>query len=284
MPWASRTTLQRMLTRTLLHMGLLACSAVLLAPLVWMVSTSLKATGAEFEYPPVWIPSPVVWRNYIEVFKDLPFHLFFRNTITVVIGALSGTVLTGSLVAYAFARLRYPGRDFWFMVLLSTMMLPSAVTLIPQYFIFRSLGWIDTLLPLFVPSWFGGGAFNVFLFRQFFSTIPYDLDEAARMDGASNFRIYAQILLPLSGPALTTVAIFSFVGHWNAFMEPLIYLNSTKNLTVAVGLQLFRNQYFGYWNLMMAGGVLTTLPCIALFFAAQRYFMRGIVMTGISGR
>ncbi|MHB0878095.1 MAG: carbohydrate ABC transporter permease [Anaerolineae bacterium] len=283
-PRAARGKLRSLAMRSMLHLPLLACSVVLLLPLVWMVSTSLKATGSEFEYPPSWLPDPVVWRNYAEVFEGLPFHLFFRNTIIVVLGSLTGTTITASLVAYAFARLRYPGRDLWFMVLLSTMMLPSAVTLIPQYFIFRSLGWIDTLLPLFVPSWFGGGAFNVFLFRQFFSTIPYDLDEAAKVDGASTFRTYAQILLPLSGPAVTTVAVFSFIGHWNAFMEPLIYLNSTKNLTVAVGLQLFRTQYFGYWNLMMAAGVLTTLPCIALFFAAQRYFIRGIVMTGISGR
>jgi multiple sugar transport system permease protein len=225
-----------------------------------------------------------VWKNYLEVFEGLPFDLFLLNTMIIVVTAGIGTVLTSSLVGFSFCRLRFPGREFWFMVVLATMMLPGAVTLVPHYVIFKTLGWIDTLLPLTVPAWFGGGAFNIFLFRQFFATIPREMDEAARMDGASTLRIYAQILIPLSKPVLTTVAIFSVVNHWNDFMGPLIYLNSIKKMTLAVGLQLFRNQYGGYWNLMMGAAVLMTLPMLLLFFMGQRYFVKGIVMTGITGR
>ncbi|MBI2939370.1 MAG: carbohydrate ABC transporter permease [Chloroflexi bacterium] len=214
----------------------------------------------------------------------LPFHLFFRNTMLVELGAVTGTLVTASLVAFAFARLRYPGRDFWFTVLISTMMLPGIVTLVPHYVIFKTLGWVDTLLPLTVPAWFGGGAFNVFLIRQFFMTIPLEFDEAARVDGASSFWIYARILVPLSRPVLITVGILSFVHHWNAFLEPLIYLNSTVNLTMAVGLRLFRNQFTGEWNLMMAAATTMVVPIIVLFIFAQRYFTRGIVLTGLAGR
>lgn len=259
-------------------------SIMFLAPMAWLISTSLKATGQEFAYPPEWIPNPAVWRNYIEIFDTLPFDLFFLNTMAIVIAAGIGTVLTSSVVGFSFCRLHYPGRDFWFLVVLATMMLPDAVTLVPHYVIFRTLGWIDTLLPLIVPAWFGGGAFNIFLFRQFFATIPHEMDEAARIDGASTLRIYWQILMPLSKPVLATIAVFSIVGNWNNFMGPLIYLNSTKKMTLAVGLRLFRNQYTGYWNLMMAAGVLMTIPMLLLFMVAQRYFVKGIVMTGIAGR
>ena len=259
-------------------------SLVFLIPMVWLLSTSLKESGQEFAFPPQWIPDPIVWRNYLEVFEGLPFHLFLANTMIIVIASGIGTVLTSSLVGFSFSRVEFPGRNFWFLVLLSTMMLPGAVTLVPHYVIFKTLGWIDTLLPLVVPSWFGGGAFNIFLFRQFFATIPREMDEAARLDGASTLRIYAQILLPLSKPVLTTVALFSVVNHWNDFMGPLIYLNSITKMTLAVGLQLFRNQYGGYWNLMMAAAVLMTLPMMLLFFVGQRYFVKGIVMTGITGR
>lgn len=276
------------LRQALGHLGwqivLLAGSATMLAPLAWMVSTSLKETGSEFEFPPRWIPDPIVWRNYPEALTALPFHLFFRNTMLVELGAVTGTLVTASLVAFAFARLRYPGRDFWFMVLVSTMMLPGIVTLVPHYVIFKTLGWVDTLLPLTVPAWFGGSPFYIFLIRQFFLTIPLELDEAARVDGASSFWIYARITLPLSGPVLTSVAIFSFVHHWNAFLEPLIYLNSTTNLTMAVGLRLFRNQFTGEWNLMMAAATAMVVPILVMFVFLQRYFTRGIVLTGLSGR
>src|SRR5579884_3126385 len=214
------------------HVVALAVCLTTLAPLAWMISTSLTQTGNEFQFPPQWIPDPIVLTNYPDALTALPFNLFFRNTLVVVGVSLLGTLLTASLVAFAFARLNYPGRDFWFMVLLSTMMLPSAVTLIPHYVIFKTLGWVDSLLPLMVPAWFGGSPFYIFLIRQFFLTIPVDLDEAARIDGASTLRIFAQIFLPLSRPAMTAVAIFSIVYHWNDFLEPLIYLNSTNNMTI----------------------------------------------------
>jgi multiple sugar transport system permease protein len=266
------------------QVAMLACCVTMLAPLAWMVSTSLKETGSEFEFPPRWIPDPIVLGNYPEALTALPFHLFFRNTLLVALGALAGTLFTASLVAFSFARLRFPGRDLWFYVVIATMMLPGFVTLIPHYVIFKTLGWADTLLPLIVPAWFGGAPFYIFLIRQFFMTIPLDLDEAARVDGASSFWIYARVLLPLSGPVLTSVAIFSFVQSWNAFIEPLIYLNSVKNLTMAVGLQLFRNQFTGNWNLMMAAATAMVVPILVLFVALQRYFTRGIVLTGLAGR
>jgi ABC-type glycerol-3-phosphate transport system permease component len=279
-----RTLVRRAIWQLGWQTVLLACCGVLLAPLAWLLSTSLKETGREFEYPPRWIPNPVVWSNYREALTGLPFHLFLRNTVVIEAATLAGTLLTASLVAFAFARLRYPGRDFWFIVLISTMMLPGVVTLVPHYVIFKTLGWIDTLLPLTVPAWFGGSPFYIFLIRQFFLTIPLELDEAARVDGASSLRIYAWILMPLSGPVLAAVAIFSFVSNWNAFLEPLIYLNSTNNFTLALGLRLFQTQYTGEWNLMMAAATTMIVPIIALFLVAQRYFTRGIVLTGLAGR
>jgi len=276
--------LRRVLWQAAWQVVLLAGGALFLAPLGWLLSTSLKESGREFEFPPTWIPDPIAWGNYPEALTALPFHLFLRNTLIVELVTLSGTLFTASLVAFAFARLRYPGRDFWFLVLVSTMMLPSIVTLVPHYVIFKTLGWIDTLLPLSVPAWFGGSPFYIFLMRQFFLTVPVELDEAARVDGASSFWIYARVLLPLSGPVLASVAIFSFVYHWNSFLEPLIYLNSTNNLTLAVGLRLFKNQFTGDWNLMMAAATTMVVPILALFVLAQRQFTRGIALTGLSGR
>ncbi|MHB0877151.1 MAG: carbohydrate ABC transporter permease [Anaerolineae bacterium] len=253
-------------------------------PLAWVVSTSLKQTGLEFEYPPRWIPDPIVLGNYLEVFRAVPYARFIVNSLIVVVAAGLGAVLTSSLVAYGFSRFRFPGRDFWFLVVLATMMLPDAVTLIPQYVIFTRLDWIDTLLPLTVLPWFGGGAFNIFLFRQFLSAIPIELDEAARMDGASVLRIYAQLLMPLSRPVIATVAILGFIYNWNDFMRPLIFLNTAQHLTMAVGINLFRFQYGGYWNLLMAASFLMTIPMMLVFFLGQRYFVEGALITGLAGR
>ena len=259
-------------------------SLLFFVPLAWLASTSLTQSGLEFDYPPKWIPEPIVWHNYVAVFESVPFLQFFVNSTIVVIAAGLGVVVSASLVAYGFARFRFPGRDFWFLIVLATMMLPDTVTLVPHYVIFKTLGWIDTLLPLTVPAWFGGGAFNIFIFRQFFATIPREFDEAARMDGASTLRIYAQILLPLSKPVVATAALLSFVYNWNDFVHPLIYLNTDTNLTLAVGLNLFRSHFGGYWNLLMAGSMLMTLPMLIIFLLAQKYFVEGIVMTGIAGR
>jgi len=266
------------------HVVLIAFGLLMVTPLLWLISTSLKEPGDIFRLPPEWIPQPMRWLNYPEAMTALPFIRFFWNTVTITFWATAGTLLTASMAAFGFARLRFPGRSFLFGVMLSTLMLPSIVTLIPTFILFRWLGWIDTYLPLTVPFWLGGGAFSIFLLRQFFLTIPLDLDEAARMDGASNYRIYAQIILPLAKPALATVAIFSVINHWNEFILPLIYLNTLEKWTMAIGLQGFSDLYSTQWHLMMAASMVMLLPLIILFFSAQRYYLEGIHMSGIAGR
>jgi multiple sugar transport system permease protein len=202
----------------------------------------------------------------------------------IAVLALAGTLLSSSLVAFGFARLRFPGRRVLFILLLSTMMLPDVVTLVPQFVLFRSIGWVDTFLPLIVPSFLGGGAFNIFLVRQFYLTIPRDFDEAARLDGASNLRIWWHIILPLSRPVLVAVGIFSFVYHWNDFLLPLIYLQSEGNKTLALGLRAFISPTDASWNISMAASMFLVIPVLIVFFVAQRQFIRGVVMTGIQGR
>lgn len=266
------------------HIVLIVFGIAMLAPLAWLISTSLKEPSAIFRIPPEWIPQPIRWQNYPEALTALPFIRFFFNTLTITFWATVGTLITASMSAFAFARLRFPGRSFLFGVVISTLMLPSIVTLIPTFILFRWLGWIDTYLPLTVPFWLGGGAFNIFLLRQFFLTIPLDLDEAARMDGASNYRIYAQIILPLAKPALATVTIFSIIAHWNEFVLPLIYLHSMEKWTMAIGLQGFSDLYSTQWHLMMAASAVMLLPLVILFFSAQRYYLEGIHMSGIAGR
>ena len=253
-------------------------------PLVWLISTSLKTGAQTFIMPPKWIPEPIVWENYPEAFRAVPFHRYFWNTLQIVVFATLGTLVTASMAAFAFARLRFPLREPLFLLVLSTIMLPGIVTLIPTFIVFRYLKWINTLLPLTVPFWLGGGAFNVFLFRQFFMTIPYELDEAARIDGASNYRIYLSIILPLSQPVLATVAVFSFIHHWNDFFLPLVYLQNPDKWTMAIGLLGFKDLYSTSWNLMMAASTAMIIPLLVLFFFAQRYFISGIQMSGIAGR
>ena len=266
------------------HVVLIAGSIMMALPLAWLISTSLKQAGTEFVFPPEWIPSPPIWSNYPTALTKLPFLLYFEHTAIITAAATTGTILTAAMAAFGFARIRFWGRDLLFILLLSTLMLPDVVTLVPKYVLFSKLHWINTYLPLTVPYWFGGGAFNIFLIRQFFMTLPYDLDEAARMDGASNFQVFWRLLLPLSGPALATVAIFSLIFHWNDFLGPLIYLNDPKKWTLALGLQGFRDTYSTQWSLMMAASTTMILPIILLFFFAQRYFIRGIQLTGLAGR
>ncbi len=274
----------RIARQAAIYLVLTAISAALLFPLIYMFSTSLQVPGKELSVPPKWFPAPIMWENYPDTFVARPFHLYLRNTLIVVIGAMSGTLVTASMAGYVFARLRFPGRGGLFGITLMTMMLPGIVTMIPTFIIFRSLGWINTLYPLFVPAWFGGGAFNIFLFRQFFMTLPYELDEAARIDGAGFFRIYLQVLAPISKPVFATVGIFSFMGHWNEFMGPLIYLNSRNLFTLALGLQTFRSEYEVRWANIMVASSLMTVPCLLIFFFFQRYFLRGVVMSGMAGR
>src|SRR5262245_17147906 len=288
---AGAATIRRRSTRLMaaaaglaLNLLLIALSVAALLPIAWMVSTSLKPTGTEYEWPIRWIPDRIVLENYVRAHTVMNFALYYRNTITIAALSTLGATLTSTLAAYAFARLRFVGRNFWFVALLSTLMLADIVTLIPTYVIFRTLKWIDTLYPLIVPSWLGGGAFFIFLARQFFMTIPFELDEAARIDGAGSFRIYWQIVMPLSGPVLAVVSTFTFVDKWTQFLTPLIYLNSDDLRTVALGIALNKGLYNVHMNYLMAGSVTMTIPIIVLFFVAQRYFMKGIVLTGLAGR
>ncbi len=275
-------TFQRRLIHTLTHIVLIIGAVFLMLPLVWTFSTSLKELGEVFLFPPKWIPKPAHWENYIRVFQVVPFATYVRNTAIITFFDVVGKVLSCSLVAYSFARLRWKGRDVVFVIMLATMMLPQQVTMIPQFVLFRKLGWIDTYIPLILPNWLGG-PFLTFLLRQFFMTLPLDLDDAARIDGASIFGIYWRILLPNSLPALAAVAIFMFNGGWNAFLLPLIYLHSREKFTISLGLNSFQDQYYTEWNLLMAASLIAMLPPLLIFFFAQKYFIQGVVFTGVKG-
>lgn len=289
LPSVRSARLQRTLGRTFLYVLALLSAVVFMVPFVWTVLSSLKASNELFLYPPTWFPATPQPQNYAEVFNLVPFGLWTYNTVMVALVSTFGSVLSAAIVAYAFARFRFPGRDFLFMVTLSTMMLPVEVTLIPLYLLFSKIRWLDSFKPLIVPSFFGGGAFLIFLLRQFIMTIPKDLDEAARIDGAGYLRIFWQIIMPLSVPALATAAILTFMGNWNDFLQPFIFLNDKNKYTLAIGIKYFQevagqaDSMEHRQNLLMAASVMMTTPIILLFFVAQRYFVRGIVMSGIKG-
>lgn len=272
------------LVRLLQYTLMVALSIIFLIPLFWMASTSLKQQGQVFAHPPVWIPNPIMWSNYPEALERAPLLVWLSNTATITVVSIVGHVLTSSMVAFGFARLRFPGRNALFILLLSTLMLPQVVTLIPRFILFRSLGWLDTFLPMIVPTFFGGSAFDIFLVRQFYLTIPKDFDEAARIDGASNWTIWLRIVAPLATPVLMAIAIFSFVFHWNDFMNPLIYLFSENKKTLSLGLRAFISPTAAEYHLNMAAGMFLVIPMLVIFFIGQRYFIRGVVMTGIQGR
>jgi multiple sugar transport system permease protein len=266
----------------------------MLFPLVWMVSSSLKLEQRVFMFPPKLIPDPIRLQNYADALTYKPFDVYLRNTVFLVVMNELAIVLASSFCAYGFARLRFPGRDLWFGLVLATMMVPYVVMMVPLFVIFSRLKWIDTFLPLTVPFFFGGGAFNIFLMRQFFRTIPEELADAARIDGCNEFMIYARIMMPLAKPALITVAIFTFLATWNDFMGPLLYINSPERFTLAVGLANFRASFGSglrsmgaggrsRWDLLMAFAMTMTAPVVLVFFLAQRYFVQGVVMTGLKG-
>lgn len=271
-------------SKIVLYLLLIAAGLTFVAPYFWMLSTSFKRTGYEFQYPPIWIPDPILWQNYIHTWNMLPFAQWAWNTIVIVVLSMAGAMLTSSMAGYGFARLRFPGRGVLFTMCLSTMMLPSIITLIPKFILFTNLGWVNTNLPLWVPSWFGGEAFFIFLCRQFFLSLPYELDEAARIDGASSWRIFGQVMIPLSKPVMATMAIFAYQQSWNDFLSPLIYLPDRAKMTLAVGLNTMLGMYQTDWNYLMAASVMMTLPVIVVFFLAQRHFVRGISTTGLAGR
>lgn len=252
-------------------------------PFVWLVSSSLKPELQIFQVPPQWIPNPPRFQNYVDALTYKPFNLYLMNTMIIVTLNMIAIIGAASLCAYGFARIKFPGRDIWFALVLSTMMVPYFVLMIPQFVIFSRLGWNDTFLPLTVPFFFGGGAFNIFLLRQFFRTLPNELSDAARIDGCSELGIYWRIIMPLAKPALATVAIFTFLAGWNDFIGPLLYLTSPENFTVAIGLATFRSVMRTRWDLLMAASTAMIAPVVLLFFFAQRYFIQGIAMSGIKG-
>lgn len=261
---------------------LLIGSGIVMIPFFWLVSTSLKDPANIFLDPPQWIPDPVRWENYAKVFSVMPFPVYLLNTVKITLACLVLQVMSCSIVAFGFARMRFPGRNTLFIVLLSTMMLPAQVTMVPVFKIWSTLGFYDTFIPLVLPAAFGS-AFFIFLLRQYFMSVPIEMDEAARIDGAGTFQVWWKVLLPQVKPALAAVAIFSFMAHWNDFMGPLIYLSDPGKRTLALALWAFQGQYVTDWHLLMAASTVVMLPLLILFFAAQKYFIQGVVISGVKG-
>lgn len=276
-------------SRILLYVLVLFFAAVFGFPLLWTLMASLKTVQETFAYPPVFFPATPQFSNYIRVLsiERIPVLLWTWNAAYITALTTLGTVITASLVGYSFARFSYRGRDALFLITLATLTLPAQVTLIPQFVLFHRLGWINTHLPLWVPAWFGGGAFGIFLMRQFFLTIPRDLDEAALIDGASYPRIFWSVLLPLLKPPIVTLAIITALATWSDYQNPIIYLNSPDKFTISVGLHFFvQSPEVGgepLQHLLMAACVLAMIPAVAIFFAGQRYFVQGVVMSGLKG-
>ena len=272
---------KKTVSKVILFVILTAGAIVWLFPLYWILRTALMDYFQIFDYPPVFFPSPIRLANFSEAMKAVPFGRFYLNTITIVIASASGTIFASSLCAYSFSRLRWPFRDKIFGILLTGMMLPGAVTLIPTFVGWSALGMVNTYIPLTVPSWFGGGIFSIFLLRQFYLTIPREYDEAAHIDGAGYFTVYWRIMLPMIKPALISVLLFSFIGTWNDFLHPLIYLSSQDKYTLSLGLRVFMGLYNAEWHYMMAATTMVVAPVIAVFFAGQKYIVEGIVMSGL---
>ena len=278
-----RQSFKRRITLAFVYAALAAGGVVILAPFVWMLSTAVKVPGTEFIYPPQLFTRPLRWNNFSDGWTALPFTRWFFNTSVITVLSVAGAMLSSSLVAYGFARLEFPGRTILFVILLSTMMLPFHVRLIPMFITFRFLGWIDTYLPLIVPFFFGGVPFFIFLVRQFFLTIPLEMEDAAAIDGAGVFGTFLLIILPLSRPVLGVVGVFAFIRVWNDFLEPLIYLHSMDKMTLSLGLRFFQDQDFTDWTSLMAVSIIVLVPSVALFFVAQKYYIHGVVTTGIKG-
>ena len=277
--------LRKRIGLAIIYFLLITLGLVFILPLIWMISTSLKPDNELLAWPPHWIPHTIMWTNFTESWGPYNFNVYLRNTVFITAVAGIGQVFSAAVVAYGFARLRFPGRDFLFTIVLATIMLPGIVTLVPMYIIFQKIGWVNTFYPLIVPSYFGGGAFFIFLFRQFFMTIPVDLTDAAKINGCSDLGIFSSVLMPLAKPGIAAAAIFSFMANWNDFMGPLIYLNSEDKRTLTLGLRDFivvsaQRTQFQY---LMAVSTITVLPVIVIFFFAQKYFIQGVVMSGVKG-
>jgi len=282
-PYKSRKR-TRTIVHLFLHVILVLCSFVFVFPFLWMLFTALKTPAELLRGIQQFLPAEPQWGNFLRAVQSIPFFLYLKNSLVIVTLVVTGTVFSATTAAYAFAKLRWKGRDRWFVVMLATMMLPIQVILIPTYIMYAKIGWLGTRLPLVVPAFFGGGAaFYIYLLRQFFKGIPRELSESAVIDGATHWQIFVKIMLPLSKPAVVTVALFTFMGSWNDYFGPLIFLSNPEHWTLALGLRAFQTQYGGQYNLMMAASILIMLPTLILFFFAQKTFIEGIKFTGIKG-
>ena len=274
--------LKHVARRVFAHMMLAPLAVIFMLPYFWMLSTALKTDRQVFAWPLVWIPNPIQWSNFPDAIQFFPFWQYLANTLQLCAFNIVGQLFSCTLVAYSFACIPWRGRNMLFLATLGTMMLPYQVTMVPIFIVFSRLGLVDTYLPLIIPSYFGS-AFFIFLLRQFFMSVPKDLFDAAKIDGASYFRVYAQIVLPLARPAMFTVALFQFLNSWRDFVGPLIYLSSSEKYTISLGLQFFKLEHDTKWQLLMAASIMLTAPIIVLFFFTQRTFVQGIAMSGIKG-
>ena len=270
------------ISKSIAYLVLLLGTLAMLVPFYLMVANSLKAPQDYYTYPPSWIPNPVMWSNYLEVFQRVDFALFTFNSAKVALLSVAGVVISCSIVAYAFARLRFPGRSLLFGFAIATMFIPEQITTVPTFLLFNYFGWVDTHYPLWVPAWFAS-AFGIFLLRQFFMSIPVELEDAAKIDGCSPVGILWRIFLPLSKPAVTTLAVFTFIGSWNSLFGPLIYLNSQEKYTLPLGVIFLRGRWEGNEQLVLAGAVISLIPVLIVFASAQKYFISGIATTGLKG-
>jgi multiple sugar transport system permease protein len=286
-PISARRTADQAANRKLVrsvaaHTALIGLSLVFLVPFLWLLSTSLKIDSQILVFPPVWFPQPVTFQQYVIGLNYIPFLTYLKNTAIYCTLSVVGCIISSSLVAYSLARIPWPGRSVLFAIIIATLMVPAQVTLIPLFLVFKTLGWIGSLKPLIVPYFFLQ-PFAIFLLRQFFLTIPHELSEAARIDGASEFRIYSSIILPLATPVLATVGLFTFLGTWNDYLGPLIYLNDPAQYTLSLGLAQFQGEHSVLWGPLMAVSTVMIVPVLIAFFFTQRTFIQGITMTGIKG-
>jgi len=275
---------KQLISRGLAFLILIVCTAAMISPIFFMISTSLKTKSEMLLFPPTWIPQSFQWENFKELFTndEIKFGVLYQNSIIIAVLTVIGTVFSSAVVAYGFSRYRGKGRNLMFMLMISTMMLPYPAIMIPQFLLFSEMNWMDTFLPLIVPAFFGS-AYQIFLLRQFFNTLPNELYDSGKIDGASELRMFRSIALPLSGPALATVAIFSFVWSWNDLLAPVLYLNSQEKFTLPIGMAAMISSKFRIapWNLLMCAAIMAVIPVVALFAVAQKRFTEGIVLTGI---
>ena len=274
--------IRKLLTTTRGYTILIIFAILFIVPFYWMFATALKSDMQLFQVPPTWVPNPPIWENFVQVFREVPFGRFIQNSAVLVTWNVVGQVISTTLIAYGFARLRFPGRNVLFLIVLATLMVPKQVTLVPQFILFAKLGWVNTYLPLILPA-FTGSPFLIFLMRQYMMTIPLDLDEAATIDGATRLQILRHVIIPMSIPAIVLVAVFTFTDVWNDFMGPLIYLNDPEKFTVSLGLSFFQGAKETSWHLLMAGSLMSMIPPMIVFFLAQKRLLGGLAAAGIKG-